>query len=237
MEGYFPILLHVKDEPCLVVGGGTVAERRIASLLEAKARVTVVSPHFTEQIQRWVEAGSVQGIARRYESDDQQGMRLVVAATDSGETNEAICRLAQQEGRLVNMVEHPETGNFIVPSVVRRGKLIIAVSTQGASPIVSASIRRQIEETIGEEYEEYLDFLSEFRLKVQELVKDTKHRQAVFREVLKHDLPGKIKNGQFEAWKEQVLTRLLQGDNPFLEKQASERIDSEASRRSCEGFK
>jgi precorrin-2 dehydrogenase / sirohydrochlorin ferrochelatase len=133
---------------------------------------------------------------------------LVVAATDSTGVNDEICRIAVQDGRLLNMAEHPEQGDFIVPSVVRRGKLVIAVSTQGASPTVAAAIRRQIETSFGEEYEVYLDFLSEFRLKVQQLVKDTKMRQEWFRAVLQEDLLDKIRSGEFEVWKSQVLEQL-----------------------------
>lgn len=215
VEGYFPILLQVQGEPCLVVGGGRVAERRIASLLEAGARVTAVSPAFTEAVRQWADEGRLTAIERRYEPGDQEGMRLVIAATDSAETNDAVCRLARKEGRLVNRAERPEQGDFIVPSVIRRGRLVVAISTQGASPAAAAAIRRQIESAIGDEYEEYLDFLHEFRLKVQELVKDTNQRQAWFREVLRHDLPAKIRSGEFESWKRQVMERLLQDPETF----------------------
>lgn len=215
MEGYFPILLKLENKTCLVVGGGKVAERRIASLLEAKARVKAVSPRMTETIRRWADEGLIEAAERAYEPSDQQGVYMVVAATDSEEVNESVCRLAASEGRLVNMAERPELGDFIVPSVVRRGKLVIAVSTLGASPSVAASIRRQIETSFGEEYEVYLDFLSEFRLKVQELVKDTNQRQEWFRAVLQADLLDMIRRGEFEGWKRQVLERLHENPETF----------------------
>lgn len=220
MEGYFPILLKMQDRPCLVVGGGPVAERRIASLLEAKARVKVVSPQLTDVIREWAAEGRIEALERRYAPADQEGMYLVVAATDSTDVNEDVCRLAAGENRLVNRAEKPELGDFIVPSVVRRGKLVIAVSTQGASPSVAAAIRKQIETSFGEEYEIYLDFLSEFRLKVQHLVKDTKKRQDWFRAVLQEDLLDKIRKGEFESWKNRVMERLARPagtdwDGPF----------------------
>ncbi|WP_438444357.1 precorrin-2 dehydrogenase/sirohydrochlorin ferrochelatase family protein [Gorillibacterium sp. sgz5001074] len=210
MEGYFPILLKVQDKSCLVVGGGPVAERRIASLLDAKAKVKVVSPRLTEPIWAWVREGRIEAEERPYEPSDQDGMYLVVAATDSTPVNDEVCRAAARANRLINMAEHPERGDFIVPSVVRRGKLVIAVSTQGASPSVAAAIRRQIETSFGQEYEIYLDFLSEFRLKVQDLVKDTKMRQEWFRAVLQEDLLDKIRRGQFEGWRSQVMECLAQ---------------------------
>lgn len=208
LEGYFPILLKLEDRLCLVVGGGFVAERRIAALLEAKAKVKVVSPRLTDAIARWAEQGLIVAEQRPYEPADQAGAYLVVAATDSVEVNDAVWQLAQKSNQLINMAERSERGDFIVPSVVRRGKLVIAVSTLGASPSVAASIRRQLERSFGQEYEVYLDFLSEFRLKVQELVKDTKVRQEWFRAVLQADLLGMIHKGEFEAWKRRMLEEL-----------------------------
>jgi precorrin-2 dehydrogenase / sirohydrochlorin ferrochelatase len=208
LEGYFPILLKLEDRPCLVVGGGSVAERRIAALLEAKAQVKVVSPSLTATIAQWAEEERIQVLHRPYESGDQEGAYMVVAATDSRAVNDEVLQLARKNNRLVNMAERPELGDFIVPSVVRRGKLVIAVSTLGASPSVAASIRRQIETSFGEEYEIYLDFLSEFRLKVQELVKDTNVRQEWFRAVLQTDLLDMIRTGEFESWKHGVLEEL-----------------------------
>lgn len=219
MEGYFPILLRLEGRPCLVVGGGPVAERRIASLLEAKAQVKVVSPSLTEPISRWADEGRIEAVRRRYLPRDQAGMYMVVAATDSAEVNHAVQELAKEHNRLVNMAERPELGDFIVPSVVRRGKLVIAVSTLGASPSVAASIRRQIETSFGEEYEVYLDFLSEFRLKVQEMVKDTNVRQEIFRAVLQANLLEMIRKGEFEAWKRQVLAELQEKHRDDLSNQ------------------
>lgn len=208
MEGYFPILVDVKGKRCLVVGGGQVAERRIASLLEAKAQVTVVSPSFSQQIGAWVRDGIVEGRQRPYETGDGAGAFLVVAATDAADVNDRICGDAMRAGQLINMCERPELGNFIVPSTVRRGKLVISVSTSGASPTVAAAIRRQIEAEFGDEYEIYLDFLSEFRLRVQELVKDTNQRHEWLRAVLRLNVLDKIRSGEFAEWKRELLRSL-----------------------------
>ncbi|MDF2936258.1 MAG: siroheme synthase [Paenibacillaceae bacterium] len=208
MEGYFPVLLRLEDKPCLVVGGGSVAERRIASLLEARARVRVVSPVITELIGSWAEEGRLEAVQRVYRPEDQEGMYLVIAATDHACVNNEVLELARRNNRPVNMVERPELGDFIVPSVVRRGKLVIAVSTLGASPSVAASVRREIEACFGEEYEAYLDFLSEFRLLAQERVSDTRVRQALYRSVLQENVLEKIKNGEFEEWKNRIMNQM-----------------------------
>lgn len=208
MEGYFPVLLRLADKPCLVVGGGSVAERRISSLLEARARVRVVSPQLTEIIARWAEEGRIEALERPYIEEDQTGMYLVVAATSDTAVNDAVLEQARRSSRLVNMAERPESGDFIVPSVVRRGKLVIAVSTLGASPSVAAAVSREIEASFGEEYEAYLDFLSEFRLRIREQVADTRVRQQLYRSVLQEDLLEKIRNGEFDEWKNRIMDRL-----------------------------
>jgi len=215
MEGYFPVLLKVEGKSCLVVGGGQVAERRVASLLDAKAWVTVVSPRVCEGLLELEKEGRITVKRKVYEDGDEKGAFLVIAATDSEGTNGEVCHNALEKGSLVNMAERPELGNFIVPSVVRRGKLVIAVSTLGASPSVAISVRKKLEADFGEEYEIYLDFLSEFRLKVQELVKDTKQRHEWFREIMKLDLLGKIRSGEFEAWKREVLEGLSRSPATF----------------------
>ncbi|RAV06350.1 bifunctional precorrin-2 dehydrogenase/sirohydrochlorin ferrochelatase [Paenibacillus sp. YN15] len=208
MEGYFPVLLRLEDKPCLVVGGGSVAERRIASLLEARAKVKVVSPEMTETIGLWAREGRIEALQRPYLPEDQAGMYLVIAATDNASVNDRVLELARRHNRAVNMAERPELGDFIVPSVVRRGKLVIAVSTLGASPTVAASVRRQIEACFGEEYETYLDFLSEFRLRTQEQVQDTRLRQELYRSVLQENVLEKIKNGEFEEWKSRIMSQM-----------------------------
>lgn len=208
MDGYFPILVDVKGKRCLVVGGGQVAERRIASLLEAKAQIVVISPAFSAQIDAWLRDGLIKGERRSYASGDNAGAFLVLAATDSPEVNDLVCRDASRCGQLINMCERPELGSFIVPSTIRRGRLLISVSTSGASPTVAASIRRQIEADYGDEYEIYLDFLSEFRLKVQELVKDTNQRHEWLRAVLRLNVLEKIRSGEFEDWKRDLLLSL-----------------------------
>lgn len=229
MEGYFPILLKLEGKLCLVLGGGPVAERRIASLLEAKARVKVVSPLLTETIAGWAADGLITVEARTYQPEDQDEAYIVVAATNSPEVNEAVRKDAMAANRLVNMAERPERGDFIVPSVVRRGKLVIAVSTLGASPSVAAAVRRQIETSFGQEYEIYLDFLSEFRLKAQQLVKDTNVRQEWFRAVLDMDLLDKIRSGQFESWKRQLLDELQQHPGRFSVRQFGGETCAESS--------
>ncbi|HEY1216784.1 MAG TPA: NAD(P)-dependent oxidoreductase, partial [Bryobacteraceae bacterium] len=129
----------------------------------------------------------------------------VIAATDDFEVNRRVYEAAAGCGMLVNVVDQPELSTFIVPSVVRRGKLVIAVSTGGASPASARKIAHELELAYGDEYELYLDFLNEVRLKVQSVIQDKENRQQLFKEMLAWDVLSMIRTGTFEEWKEKLF--------------------------------
>jgi precorrin-2 dehydrogenase/sirohydrochlorin ferrochelatase len=204
---YYAILLDLNGKECVVVGGGRVAERKIAALLEAEASVTVISPYVTPVLSDWIEKGQLKGILAGYDSQYSMEAYLVIAATDSAEVNERVYLDAVARGQLINRVDCPEQSNFIVPAMVRRGKLSIAVSTSGASPSLAAEIRQKLDREYGEEYELYVDFLGELRLLVQQQVKDSQERKRILKEVLELDVLATIRNGSFN--KEQLLEQLI----------------------------
>jgi precorrin-2 dehydrogenase/sirohydrochlorin ferrochelatase len=214
---YYPMMVDLSGRRCAVVGGGAVAERKIASLLDAGASAVVISPAFTTHIEQWISENRLEGIAREYVSSDADNAFLLIAATDDEQVNRRVHADAAARGLWVNVVDKPEWSSFIVPAVVRRGKLTIAVSTSGASPSAAAAIRNEIASQYGEEYEIYLDFLSEFRLKVKEIVKDTKHRQGIFRQLSQLDILGMIRNGQFDEFHRRMMKRLADGLVIFVE--------------------
>ncbi len=162
---YYPVFLNLYGRLCVVVGGGSVAERKTISLLEAGAVVRVISPSLTEGLRRFLESGGIQHIPRGYRKGDLEGAFLVVAATPDMDLNRSIFRDGEEIP--VNVVDIPELCSFIVPSVLRRGSLTIAISTSGVSPALSRSIREEMEDLYGEELGEYLDFLSLVREKVK----------------------------------------------------------------------
>ncbi|QGQ95367.1 bifunctional precorrin-2 dehydrogenase/sirohydrochlorin ferrochelatase [Paenibacillus psychroresistens] len=204
---YYPILLNLNGKSCVVVGGGRVAERKIAALLEAKAKVTVISPEVTPIISEWLAMGKLEGIMEGYDSQYSSDAYLVIAATDSTEVNECVYIDSAARGQLINRVDCPEQSNFIVPAVVRRGKLSIAVSTDGASPLLAVEIRQKLEQEYGEEYELYLDFLGELRLLVQDQVLEAQERKRILKTVLELDVLGSIRNGSFN--KMRLFEKLL----------------------------
>lgn len=156
----YPIVHTQLDQTrCIVVGGGMVAERKIAALLDSAALVTVISPNLTARLQAWVDAGRLDHIGRRYISGDLAGAGLVIAATDDPTVNDDVAQEARRAGILVNVVDNPLAGNFHTVATIRRGDVLVTVSTGGDSPVLAALLRRRIEALIGPEYAELLEIL------------------------------------------------------------------------------
>ncbi len=162
--GLAPLMLDLRGRACLVVGGGTVAARRVQALVDAGARVSVVAPDLGEGLRRLVDAGHLsEWRPRPYEAGDVRGHLLVVAATDDPEVNRRIGADARAGGALVNRIDDAASGDVVVPAVVRRGDLVIAVSTGGANPTLAAHVRREIERSFGPEWGALTALLGEFR--------------------------------------------------------------------------
>ena len=160
---YFPIFLKLKNRRCLVLGGGVVAERKIAGLLEVGAAVTVISPDVTETIARWSKGTIIELIARRYQSGDLSGYELVFAATGDADVNAAVSEEGRRLGVWVNAADDPTHCDFILPSVLRRGQLTVAVSSGGGSPALARTIREELEMHLSQEYEQLATLAAEAR--------------------------------------------------------------------------
>ena len=158
-----PVNLKLTGCRCLVVGGGSVAERKVASLLETGAKITVVSPQLSDGLRCWAESGRIHWIERDYQPDDEVGCRLVFCATNSAQVNEWAANRAKEAGALVNVADRPDRCDFALPARFSRGDLIIAVSTEGQSPALARELRNQIEQWIGPEYGEYLELAATVR--------------------------------------------------------------------------
>ena len=159
MAPQYPVNLAVQGRPCLVVGGGPVARRKAEGLLACGAAVTVVAPDVDEEL----AALPVTVERRSYRAGDASRYRLVIAATDDGAANAAVAADAEAAGVWVNAADDIERSSFTLPSVGRRGPIVVAVSTGGESPAFAAWLRRRIEAELGGEYEVLLRLLSEAR--------------------------------------------------------------------------
>jgi precorrin-2 dehydrogenase/sirohydrochlorin ferrochelatase len=146
---YHPIFVDLRDKLVVVVGGGMVAARKVEPLLKAGARIKVIAPEVVDEIG---QCAQVEIVSREYKKGDLKGASLVIAATHSEETNRAVSRDALSKRIFCNVVDSPELCTFIVPSVVERGPIKIAISTGGFSPALSRRLRMIIGKNLGEEY-------------------------------------------------------------------------------------
>lgn len=164
---YYPLLMNINSKKCLVVGGGSVALRKIEALLDCGAAVHVVSPSICSQIETLAEQGGISMIRRRYQSRDLEGAVLVIAATDSQETNHQVSSDARSKGIPVNVVDDAEFSDFILPSCFRRGALTVAVATNGKSPALARKLKEKLAAETGEEYALLVELAGQVR---QELI-------------------------------------------------------------------
>ena len=199
MSGYPITLVDLTNTSCLVVGGGEVAARKVADLCAAGARPVVISPRLCAALRRRAEAGEIDVIQRGFQPGDLGGVRLVIAATDDPETNEAVWREAHEVGCLVNVVDDPGRCNFYVPATVRRGALIVSVSTSGHSPLLARRIRAALEQQFDGAYEPYLELLGELRPQVQEQIVESARRKALWEALLDSDILELLRSGQIGA--------------------------------------
>jgi precorrin-2 dehydrogenase / sirohydrochlorin ferrochelatase len=179
--GWLPVMLQVEGLLCVVIGGGEVAERKVNGLLEADAHVTIVSPSMTDKLVELAEQGIIHWITREYMDGDLAGASLAIAATNDREANERVALEAEARGVWPNVADDAAASAVLLPSVFRRGKLVIAVSTTGASPSMARRVRRELEERYGPEYESWLDWLAEARLLLRRLIPETERRQSLHR--------------------------------------------------------
>jgi precorrin-2 dehydrogenase/sirohydrochlorin ferrochelatase len=188
MPTYYPMMVDLAGRRCLVVGGGRVAERKIARLLACGAEVVVVSPATTPKIAELAAGDAIRLRRRTVRTADLSGAFLVFAATDDPEVNRTVADEVRRAGGLVNVADPPDAGTFLVPSVVRRGDLTIAISTGGGSPALAKRLRQRLEATVGPEYEAFLAALAELRALARQAIHDPAERQALYRRAVDSEL-------------------------------------------------
>jgi len=195
---YYPIYLDLYDRNCLVVGGGGVATRKVETLLRAHARVVVVSRQASARLKSLAATQRIRLECRDFRSEDLQGMFLVFGATDNSALNCQIGGEARRLGLLCNIVDQPESGQFIVPAVVSRGDLLISVSTAGQSPALAKRIRGQIETRYGEEYALLLKLLGAVRRKLLAQGRDPEGHKTLLTRLIEDDLVDRVKAGDIQ---------------------------------------
>jgi precorrin-2 dehydrogenase/sirohydrochlorin ferrochelatase len=193
---FYPAYLDLRDRPCLVVGGGPVAERKALLLFDAGAAVTVISPSLTPKLQSLSDSGKIAHRQKEFDEPDLSAEFIVIAATSSREVNSRIARACKKRNILVNVAVPPEEGNFVVPSVVERGELLIAISTGGVSPALSKKLRQELETRYGPEYGIFLRMVAGIRRRVLSEVADEQQRREIFERVADSDVIELLRQGK-----------------------------------------
>ena len=206
---YYPAFLSLEGKKAVVIGGGKVAERKILALIDTGADIIVVSPLLTRRLLKEKEKKSIRHISRNYRKKDLINSFLVIAATDSPTVNSKVAREAPA---LVNVVDVPAECNFIVPSVVKRAPLTIAISTGGASPAFAKTVREELERLYDSGFSEYLKFIGRIRSRAMTEIKDKKEREKLLKKIASKEILDILRSkGLSEARKKasQSLVKLL----------------------------
>lgn len=179
----FPIFLKLNGRRCLVVGGGTIAESKIRSLLAAEADVTVVTPEAKPALETLAAQGRLAWQQREFEATDLEGVFLVVAATDHPEVNALVYQEAVNREIICNAVDDPPNCDFYFPSIVSRGNLQIAISTAGESPAFAQQLRKEIDEQLPQDLGPWLDALGRLRREVLAMMPPGEPRRLLLHEL------------------------------------------------------
>ncbi len=201
---FLPIFMNIRGQRCLVVGGGEIAARKTALLQEAGAEIAVVSPELSSSLARQVDQGSVTYRAGGFEASDLDGANLVIAATDDEAVNRQVSELAKARQLPVNVVDNPDLCSFIVPSIIDRSPVQIAVSTGGASPVLARLLRTRLESVIPSTYGRLAAMVDGFRDKVKARFTDVNARRNFWEQVLE----GKIAELVFAGKDEEAEAEL-----------------------------
>ena len=167
MAPYYPVFLDTKNRFCVIIGGGQIAEGKIASLLECGAKIKMISPEVTPAVKSMADNGTLLWEKREYQEGDLEGAFLAIAATDNNSVNREIYREAEKRSVLLNVADVTHLCTFIAPSVVRRGEVTVAISTSGLSPALARKLRVELQSSPALDYADLALMLSEVRLELR----------------------------------------------------------------------
>lgn len=191
---YYPVCLDIRNRPCLVVGGGQVGTRKVRTLLRCGARVTVVSPEVTAELDQLARQGQVRIMRREYDPADLDQAFMVIGATDDQDLNRRVHRDAEAAQKLCNIADQPELCNFVLPSIITQGDLMIAVSTSGRSPAFAKYLRQRLQTQFGPEYGRFLDLMGAIRRRLLATDHAPEAHKPLFENLIHNNLLELIKN-------------------------------------------
>jgi precorrin-2 dehydrogenase/sirohydrochlorin ferrochelatase len=194
---YYPVYLDLHGRKAVVIGAGSVGRRKIETLVAYGADVVVIAPEVDTVVQERADEKTITLLKRPYQKGDLDGAFLVVCATDNAQVNREVHQEAERCGTLLNMVDYPPYCNFIVPSIVKRGNLQIAISTGGAAPVVARTLRKELEQQYGDAWGEYVNLLGQVRsLVISRVPGGEEIRKPIFESIASSDLFHCIETGK-----------------------------------------
>lgn len=214
MPSYYPVFLDLHEKRCVIIGGGTLAESKIAKLLESGAKITVVSPKINDGLKTALKQGSFEWLEREYRTGDLAGAFLGIAATNVRPVNDRIFQEAEELGILLNVVDEPHQCSFIAPSIVNRGPVTVAISTGGASPALARKLRETLNDSPDLAWADMANILSSARkqVKKQGATIDPQRWQCC----ITSDLLAMTQEGREEEALSALLAKLLGDSGPNL---------------------
>lgn len=208
MNTYYPVYIQLRDQPCVMIGGGKIAEGKVEGLLAAQARVTVIAPNLTPHLQNLVDEKQITYFARTYQTGDLTAAFLVICATDQAEINHQVWQEATANRQLVNVVDDIPRCNFIAPSIVRKGDLTIAISTSGKAPALAVRLKERLQRELGPEYERFLELAGELREPLARHIPDFETRKALWYELVDSEILNVLAHGDEPAARE-IISRVV----------------------------
>jgi precorrin-2 dehydrogenase/sirohydrochlorin ferrochelatase len=205
---YYPVNLDIRGRQCLVVGGGRVGARKVNTLIQCSAVVTVISPVVSPSLVQLAADKSIILKQRPYRSSDVEGMFLVIGATDNETLNRQINADAEHRNLLCNIADRPEICNFILPAIVQRGDFIIAISTAGKSPAFAKHIRKRLETQFGPEYGDLLDLMGAIRVRLLADAHEPEIHKPLFEQLIAENLVDLVKDQKSDQI-DRLLERVL----------------------------
>ena len=193
---FYPIFLQIRGTRCLVVGGGRVAQRKVAGLLASGAQVAVVAKSLTEELKSLTGSGDIEYLGEEYKKEHLEGCLLAMVATDDEALNRRVAQDAESRRVLVNVADVPELCGFILPAVASRGALCLAVSTGGASPAAARMIREELESLFGPEWSDFLRLMALVRKKRLKDSHPSQKNKDAFTRLARSGIPRLMKEGR-----------------------------------------
>src|SRR5918996_3457887 len=208
MNTYYPVYIEMREQPCVVIGGGKIAEGKVDGLLAVKAKVTVVSPALTSHLRELANEKQIVYLARAYQPGDLAGAFMVICATEQAEINHQVWQEATANHQLVNVVDDTPRCNFIAPSILRKGDLTIAISTSGKAPALAVRIKERLQHEIGPEYERFLELAGELREPLARQIPDFETRKAMWYELVDSEILDVLARGD-EAAAREIISNIV----------------------------